>query len=142
MKKRVLAATVALAVSIVAAGVCFAHPQVLEVNIPFAFEAGNKMLPAGQYKFESVPTGDGTLYRIRRMDGDAQSLVSSIALTTGDRQNLPKLVFHKYGTTYFLAQIWNGDGGGRQLFESKQEKEVARAEKRTEVALSMRRTRM
>jgi hypothetical protein len=141
MKKQILAAVVALAVSIVAASACFAHPRVMEVNIPFAFEAGNKMLPAGQYQFESVPTGDGTLYRIRRMDGDAQSLVSSITLT-GDRQNLPKLVFHKYGTTYFLAQIWNGDGGGRQLFESKQEKEVARAEERTEVALSMRRTRM
>ena len=136
MKRRVLAATVALAVSIVAAGVCFAQPRVLEVNIPFAFEAGNKMLPAGQYQLESVPTGDGTLYRIRRMGGDAQSLVSSIAMTTGDRQTLPRLVFHKYGTTYFLAQIWNGDGRGRQLSESKQEKEVARAEERIEVALS------
>jgi hypothetical protein len=138
MKRRVLAATVALAVSIVAAGVCFAHPRVLEVNVPFAFEVGNKMLPAGQYQLESVPTGDGTLYRIRRMDGDAQSLVSSIAVTTGDRQNLPRLVFHKYGTSYFLAQIWNGDDRGRQLSESKQEKEVVRAEERTEVALSMR----
>ena len=137
MKKQVLATIVALAVFIVAAGVCFAHARVLEASIPFAFEAGNKMLPAGQYRLESVPTGEGTIYRIRRMDGDAQSLVSSIALTTGDRQSLPRLVFHKYGTTYFLAQIWNGDGRGRQLSESKKEKEVARAEERTEVALSM-----
>lgn len=137
MKKRVLRAAVALAVSIVAASVCFAHPRVLEVNIPFAFAAGNKTLPAGQYQIESVPTGDGTLHRIRRMDGNAQIVVSSIALTSGYGENLPRLVFHKYGTSYFLAQIWNGDGCGRQLFESKQEKEVARTKERTEVALSV-----
>ena len=138
MKKRVLTATVALAVSIVAAGVCFAHPRVLEVNIPFAFEIGNKMLPAGPYQIESVPTGDGTIHRIRRMDGSAQILVFSIALTSGHEENLPRLVFHKYGASYFLAQIWNGDGRGRQLAESKKEKEVARFDQRTEVALSVR----
>jgi hypothetical protein len=137
MKKRVLTATVALAVSIVAAGVCFAHPRVLVADIPFTFEAGNKTLPAGQYQIESVPTGDGTLHRIRRMDGDAQILVSSISLTSGNGKNLPRLVFHKYGTSYFLAQIWSGDGRGRQLSESRQEKEVARGAERTEVALSV-----
>jgi hypothetical protein len=110
---------------------------VLLAKIPFAFEAGNKTLPAGQYQIESVPTGDGTLHRIRRVDGDGQIVVSSIAVASRDGKSAPKLVFHRYGGSYFLAQIWNGDGRGRQLFESKQEKETAQTEARTEVALSL-----
>ena len=138
MKKQSLAASVALLVSIVAASASFAHSRVLSANIPFAFEAGNKTLPAGQYQIESVITGDGTLHRIRRVDSKGQALVSSIRVTSKNEKAVQKLVFHRYGRSYFLAEIWNGDGRVRQLFESEQEKEAARGEEGTEVALSLK----
>jgi hypothetical protein len=40
----------------------------------------------------------------------------------------PKLVFHRYADSYFLTEVWNGDGKiGRQLLRSKAEKELASA---------------
>jgi hypothetical protein len=74
---------------------------------------------------------------IRRVDGDGQILVSTIAVPSRNQKNEPRLVFHRNGRSYFLAQIWNGDGWGRQLFESAQEKEAANSEGRTVIALSV-----
>jgi hypothetical protein len=37
-------------------------------------------------------------------------------------------VFHRYGPTYFLSQIWeaNGEGAGHQVIQSKAERTAAR----------------
>jgi hypothetical protein len=135
MKKQALAVAVALVVSITAAGVCFAHRRVVLANIPFAFEAGNKTLPAGRYEIETVPTGAGTLQRIRLVDGDAQVTVHTIAVASAGRKSEPQLIFHRYGRGYFLAQIWNGEGKGQQLYKSAREKEMASTGARLEVAV-------
>jgi len=135
MKKRALAVAVALIVSITAAGACFAHRRVVLANIPFVFEAGNKTLPAGRYQIETVPTGAGTLQRIRLVDGDAQVTVHTIAVASVDGKSAPELIFHRYGRSYFLAQIWNGEGKGQQLYKSESEKEIARTGARLEVAV-------
>lgn len=138
MKKKVLAVAVALIVSITAAGVCFAHRRVVLANIPFAFEAGNKTLPAGRYQIETVPTGAGTLQRIRLVDGDRQITVYTIAVTSADGKSGPELIFHRYGEKYFLAQIWNGEGKGQQLYKSAREKEMARTGAKLEVAVLLK----
>jgi hypothetical protein len=38
--------------------------------------------------------------------------------------NEAKLVFHRYGDTYFLAEVWNGNDIGKELPKSKAEKEI------------------
>jgi len=47
----------------------------------------------------------------------------------------PKLIFHRYGQTYFLSRIWTGESMGRQLFESNREKEISRWDANGELAL-------
>ena len=136
MKRQALAVAVAFLLSIVAAGECYAHQQsVLVVNIPFAFQAGNKTLPAGEYSIESVSTGDGTLRMIRQIDGDALMIVATIAVYSKDGKSEPKLIFNRYGKRYFLSQIWAGEPRGQQLFKSEGEKELARTEAKVAVAL-------
>jgi hypothetical protein len=137
MRKQTLAVAVALAISILGVGDCFARPGMLQANIPFAFEVGDKRLPAGQYQIESVTTGSGTLQVIRQSNGGANIFLSTIAVEVHDSNSKAKLVFHRYGSEYFLAQIWNGKGKVR-LNESKQEKEAARNGSAIEVALSVR----
>ena len=137
MRKQTLAVAVALAISILGVGDCFARPGMLQANIPFAFEVGDKRLPAGQYQIESVTTGSGTLQVIRQSNGGANIFLSTIAVEVHDSNSKAKLVFHRYGSEYFLAQIWNGEGKVR-LNESKQEKEAARNGSAIEVALSVR----
>jgi hypothetical protein len=38
-----------------------------------------------------------------------------------------RLVFHRYGERYFLAEVWSGsDGAGRQLLKSREERAIER----------------
>jgi hypothetical protein len=54
-----------------------------------------------------------------------------------DGESTPELVFHKYGNSYFLSEIWTGLGQGRQLPKSEREKELARETRGSEVAVSL-----
>jgi len=135
MKTKVLAMAGAVLLSIVAAGECQAQSRPLEVNVPFAFEVGNKTLPAGSYRVESVPTGAGSIEILRSNKGDVRLPISTMATAPTSGIPASALVFHRYGNRYFLAQIRTGDRHAREVFPSKQEKELARSERRIEVAL-------
>jgi hypothetical protein len=110
----------------------------MEANIPFAFEVGNKTMPAGYYRIESMPTGAGSIQVIRSANGNAQATISTIAAAAPDITVASALIFHRYGNQYFLAEIRTGDGHAREVFPSQQEKELARSEPKIEVALQSR----
>lgn len=138
MKKQSLRIAAALAITVVVGGTCLARPRVLTARIPFTFEVGKVKLPAGQYEIETVTTGSGTLQTIRLLNSTLVNYFYTNAVETYDRNSKPELVFHRYGNEYFLTQIRNGDGTGRQLIESSQEKEVARERSAIEVAIAVR----
>jgi hypothetical protein len=135
MKVKILAMAVAVLVSIVMAGMCRAQSRPLEVNVPFAFEVGNKRIPAGSYRVESIPTGGGSLEMLRNTGSDLHLTISTMATALKSGTPGPALVFHRYGNRYFLSQIRTGDGHAREVFPSQQEKELARSEPSVEVAL-------
>jgi hypothetical protein len=135
MRTKSLAMAGAVLLSIVAAGECLAQSRSLEVDVPFAFEVGNRTLPAGSYRVETVPTGAGALEILRSSSGDVRQTISTTAAITKSGTPAPALVFHRYGNRYFLAQIRTGDGHAREVFPSRQEKEIARSEHGIEIAL-------
>jgi hypothetical protein len=135
MKTKIFAVAATLLLSVVATSVCYAQQTALAVNIPFAFQAGNRTLPAGEYRVESVLLGAGQWQRLRQVDGDAVMIMWTISVETQNGNPNPKLVFNHYGQTYFLSQIWTGEPQGHQLFKSDREKEMALGERETEIAL-------
>jgi hypothetical protein len=138
MKTQILAVTGALMLSMALASECRAQSRALEANIPFAFQAGNKTMPAGNYRIESMQTGAGSLQVIRSAGGDVQTTIWTIAPAVPDATEAPELIFHRYGSHYFLAQIRTGDGQVRELYPSRQEKEMARSQPRGEFTLLAR----
>ena len=138
MRTQILAVAGALMISMVAASECRAQSRAMEANIPFAFEVGNKTMPAGYYRIESMPTGAGSIQVIRSANGNAQATISTIAAAAPDITVASALIFHRYGNQYFLAEIRTGDGHAREVFPSQQEKELARSEPKIEVALQSR----
>ena len=76
----------------------------ISARIPFAFNVGNRTLPAGDYTIRVVnPSSDRRVLRIQSKDGQLSALIQ----TTGAKSTLSddaKLVFHRYGDTYFFAQ--------------------------------------
>lgn len=91
-------------------------------SVPFDFMVGDKALPAGNYNVDSI-TSSGDALRI----GNADSAQSATRLTVvaDGRSKTAKLVFHRYGERYFLAQVWTAGGAeGRQLMKSRQERAI------------------
>jgi hypothetical protein len=135
MKTKILAMAGAVLLSIIGAGVCRAQSRTLEVNVPFAFEVGNKTLPAGSYRVETVLTGNGCLQMLRSNGGGARLTILTMAAATNSAAPAPSLVFHRYANRYFLSQIRTGGGRARELYRTLQEKELARSEPGVDVAI-------
>jgi len=119
----VLIVTLALATAAVSAN---AQPTANRVvaNVPFEFSVGYKTLPAGDYSVQSIVSCDGLL--IQSADGKVSAL--RLSDTTRQIKDKPKarLVFHRYGERYFLAEVWNGvEKAGRQLTKSQEERAIA-----------------
>ena len=120
----VLIVTIALATAVVSAN-AQSNANKVVADVPFEFSVGYKALPAGTYSVQSiVSAGDGLLIQIT--DGK----ISALRLSEATRQikDKPKarLVFHRYGERYFLAEVWNGvDNTGRQLTKSQEERAIA-----------------
>jgi hypothetical protein len=137
MKKQI-AVAVALLAAAIAAGQCYADQYLsLKVNIPFAFQVGNKTMPAGEYSIQRVSDGDGRIQLIRRTDSSASAMAPTLLVDAKDGKSESVLVFHKYGNSYFLSEIWTGESQGRQLFKSEREKELARETSGSKVAVSL-----
>jgi hypothetical protein len=105
------------------------HAQVngpIQGKIPFSFYVGNKALPAGNYVVRPLGSLHNVL-AIQNAENHASALtIVPIGVQAASAQNT-KLVFHRYGNTYFLSQVWQGLGRneGLQLVPSKTERELA-----------------
>ncbi|MBC8032032.1 MAG: hypothetical protein H7Z16_18255 [Pyrinomonadaceae bacterium] len=112
----------------------------LVADIPFEFSIDYKTMPAGEYVVQTVATaGDGLL--IQSADGKNSALRPSEATERLQKNVAARLVFHRYGQRYFLAEVWNGaDKAGRQLMKSRDElaieRELANISSKSELAQS------
>src|SRR5690349_8947260 len=100
---------------------------------------GMMALPAGEYRVQATHASPALL--IQRTDGRAATFVNSNAVAANEPQTQTKLIFHRYGNRYFLAQVWKaGESRGRELLKSAQEKEqaVARNEAPDQVTIFAR----
>ena len=122
MKRNVIGALMILIVAFtVTVPVVNAQSTILTANVPFAFNIGTNQLPAGAYAVRELDRA--TLVQSR----DGQNSVLGIYNYAGpSKADETKLVFHKIGDHYFLAQIWtSARGQGLVIPESKLEKELS-----------------
>jgi hypothetical protein len=94
-------------------------------NVPFDYSLNQKTMPAGSYEISSV--GGSTLAVRNLKTGEASMVIESMRVQASQAVGTPnpKLVFHKYGDQYFLAEIWDGQSNtGIALHESKREQEL------------------
>jgi hypothetical protein len=93
-------------------------------NIPFSFQVGSEHLAAGDYVI-ARSSATGTLM-LRNQDTRVAKLGPLQIPGTQNSKNESKLVFHKYGERYFLAEVWFGDDPTVHVLPmSKAEKEYA-----------------
>ena len=117
-----LVVVIALATAVASANAQSAKNVV--ADIPFEFSVGYKTMPAGEYSVRSIVSA-GDALMIQSADAKVTALRQSEATTKMKNNNHARLVFHRYGERYFLAEVWNGaDSAGRQLLKSQEERTI------------------
>ncbi|HKU75875.1 MAG TPA: hypothetical protein VJR02_18345 [Pyrinomonadaceae bacterium] len=133
----ILVANIILATAL-AAGAQAQTTQRVIANIPFAFTANNKTLPAGKYTITVLnPSSDRKALQIRSMNGR----YSAVVLTNGVIGSITdnsKLVFERYDDRYFFAQAqMAGESTSLAALKSNKEQKhlVATAKKKSTVVI-------
>jgi hypothetical protein len=126
MKTQMLRTAVFVGVLLaVSAAVAQTSPGDVIVNVPFSFVVANHQMQPGRYIV--TPVTDGFL-RIFNTEDSKDQLFVGVHSVESSKPTDPKLVFHRYGSSYFLTQVWNGNSDiGREVPKSKAEKEIASA---------------
>jgi hypothetical protein len=116
---------VALAL-VTAVGSAYGQSKQTVAKIPFEFVVGDKSLPAGEYGVAPF-TSSGQVLRIGSTEDNQTALRLTSPITCASAPDNGKLVFHRYGSHYFLTEVWNaGETTGRQLVKSKQQRAIER----------------
>ncbi|HZD30639.1 MAG TPA: hypothetical protein VE779_03165 [Candidatus Angelobacter sp.] len=126
MKRNVFGALMTLVVAFaIATPVVHAQSRItMSANVPFDFTVNGKALPAGAYEVREV--GDRATL-IETKDGHSKVL-GIYQNAEPSKAGQTKLVFHKVGNNYFLAEIWtSARSQGSILPTSAAEKETMAA---------------
>lgn len=91
-------------------------------NVPFDFIAGSRTFHAGQYTVREGPARG--LIEVRSENGAVSAMAIGIGLESGFATTHPRLVFLRYGNTYFLSQVWGFGREGEELLQSRREREL------------------
>lgn len=134
MTKQILAVAAAVVFTALAPAQSHAQ-QANRASIPFAFQAGNKTMPAGEYRIVRALPDTEAVQQIRRTDASASTLVHTYAADLNQNDAASKLTFHCYTNECFLSEIWVGSGQGLKLMPSRREKEVSLAKTEHELAV-------
>jgi hypothetical protein len=114
-----------LAVAPLYAGSILNHE--MTVSVPFGFVAGDKFLPAGDYSVQ-VNQERGTV--VLRQEDQSPLMILTIRKESRSVPQRGRLVFQRYGTNFFLSEVWNQDNAtGQALTPSAAEKEMAHRKK-------------
>ena len=98
--------------------------RLMKVNVPFAFAVENHSLPAGEYLVLTVAPERSI--RIVSPDGKHSAIVNTLPNYAKSPSETSRLVFHRYGDEYFLAQVWTGGQNvARNPISSKRAMEIA-----------------
>lgn len=94
----------------------------LKANIPFEFNVGATVMPAGQY---DVQHASGAVI-LRSQSENRKSVIALSQPAVRNAAEQPAtLVFNRYGDQYFLSKIWDAySTAGRVLGPGKHEKEL------------------
>ena len=114
----------------------FGHYTGVMAEVPFEFEVGNKIIPAGQCFVQSNGIGGALL--IRNPDARVDAMSAVYANEAGRPSEQTALLFHKYGNRFFLSAIHlKGLGTVYELPESKGEAELKTRSTGERVLLSL-----
>jgi hypothetical protein len=117
---------IALALATAVASANAQSARKIVADVPFEFIVGDQAMPAGEYAAKATSM-DGKSLMIQSADAKRSAIRLTNAIAPKQNKTHARLVFHRYGERYFLAEVWSGaDSTGRQLVKSRQERAIER----------------
>lgn len=98
----------------------------VRANVPFDFIVGDKTIPAGRVRAHGVSAAAQGSLSITNIAQSKHVLRLARKVSGADRSDQAKLVFHKYGNRYFLAQVWIPGCQAWAIMKSKEERSLER----------------
>jgi len=99
-------------------------------NIPFAFYAGEQLLPAGEYLFEMPDMGrnsaTGSIVAVRTRDGSIFVYLQANPAGKNSGGSACQVTFARYGDSYFLSKVQTNNIESN-LHKTRSEKTMAAA---------------
>jgi hypothetical protein len=99
--KRITAIALFAIANFALAGTSFAQSSGVQATVPFDFTVGNKLLPSGTYTIKQ----DSTHVIVIRSHDKPIAILSTVNQDSNKAPNGGKLLFHKYGSQYFLSEV-------------------------------------
>lgn len=100
------------------------------VDVPFDFSAAGQTLHSGHY---IVASHDDM---IRIFNAQTRGIYIPTHAAIRSKSDGSKLVFHRYGNSYFLSAVWvTGNTIGKELFRSQAERELQTRKSEMELAI-------
>jgi hypothetical protein len=129
LAKSVLAITV---IAVCAVAVQAQSQTLLKADIPFNFSIGDRELASGSYTVRGITdkvqvwqdSNHGQTTMVMTIPKESRDFVA------------PKLVFHRYGDQYVLAEVWANSGS--EVLKGKAAQKLAKAGQPTIVAVLLR----
>ena len=128
MKKQILSIVATLTLIIPMAIIGFAGLRArVSADIPFNFMIGDKEFKSGEYSIGRVNSIGTSETLILRSEDNREAFNFNVNNVYGKGEPSAKLVFHRYGNQYFLAQVFDGESSeGYGLLKSKAEREASK----------------
>lgn len=125
--KRQAISLVSLLGLLLVAGSAIGQTVHVRADVPFNFAVGNKTYPAGTYTIGTLNDRDSKVLLLKGGDGNVSMAFFSNAAERLMPADKTKLVFSRYGSQYFLSQVWlSGAVRGHEVPKSGREKEIAK----------------
>jgi len=125
VKKQIISLAMSLAL-LTGAAAYAQSSQIMRVNVPFDFTVGDTSLPAGMYSVTSDDNAGGVL-TFHNQQARKGAIVLSTPCESTTAAAHTELVFHRYGNSYFLSDVWeSGRSIGQHVGTTRRENEIAR----------------
>jgi hypothetical protein len=121
---RIAAIALLFAATSIGAGSASAQDHQVKATIPFEFKVGRSTLPAGTYTLGSQSSSPGIINVYSRQN---KVYVAALGMQN-ERGKSNTLVFHHYGSQYFLSDIRTTDSSMNIHFATTKAEKRAKAE--------------
>jgi hypothetical protein len=103
----------------------------LRFHVPFPFTAQNSSFPAGEYE---VTMPASMVLELRNLKDQAAAFAHAVPSNWNEADGPGKVVFHRYGSEYFLSLVSAGSGLSTYSFQmTKEERRIADASPRPQL---------